>query len=551
MRFAQMLSAMICLAALLASSVPSQLVHSGTYAAKVIWNDPGWVSGMDTGLDRQSTRVPVTGGNNFELAFWIRDAGDLGIGVQNIDVRIAQFDSGGAFVGDLNLTSFPHDTCPANWTEFTYTGTFAASAATVNMAFRPVWQGSSAFLIDDVALTDTTTSTALTITNAGFEDWPDPMAAPADWRHFAAGGAAGEIARVGTPSPGVNYASPFYHVITQAEMEAALGSALAGTGSPGLATLVNNNVFCAQDPSSSLGVVGAFWEIDYDADTDTLNAVTLIATEAEAVAGDASSDDSDLDLSGFAVSGETVWMLDNQTTPDQLVVFDLSGPTTAISGIALATQTGGFDSELAIFPTLGTIVFGDTANNAFAQYSVVTTTESQLISNATLAAGTGGTPDIDAQAGPKEIPGTTDFVWWDEDFGGGSGNLYRVDQAGTLTLLVDPAAFPGGTSPDPGIANLEATSDGAVFAFVSGFASSGNGILVREDDGTLHFFDDATLEAGFGVTVGDDDRGFATRETATGVDLFFGTDENAGDILVMHFPLASAPTAVDEFALYR
>jgi hypothetical protein len=248
----------------------------------------------------------------------------------------------------------------------------------------------------------------------------------------------------------VNYANPFYRVITQSEQETAIGTPLGGAGNPGLAILSDGNLFVTQDPGGSLQ--GVFWELDYNAVSDTLSSATALFTEADVVAADNDTNDTGLALSGFAVSGETVYMLDDLGLGDEIIVVDLSGVSPALSGIPVSADAGFFDSALAVFPTLGTLVFGDSVIEEFAQYNVVTDTESVLISNATLAAGTSGTPSIDSQGGPIDIPGTTDFVWYDEDFSGGTGNVYRVDQAGNLDLppLSVPAAMLGLGSMPPG-----------------------------------------------------------------------------------------------------
>ena len=175
----------------------TQDVHSGQYAARLEWTNQ-WVGGMDSGLDRQNSLIPIQGAHDYTFKAWVRSANSELDDV--FDFRFADFTESETHIAD---DAKPWTTTSNDWVRYSFTHTADTNTAFLNVAFRIVNTNGGAIVIDDVTLHDDTDSTTVTITNAGFEDWPgaenDP---PTDWRFFEVGGADGSITRIeATPTP--------------------------------------------------------------------------------------------------------------------------------------------------------------------------------------------------------------------------------------------------------------------------------------------------------------------------------------------------------------
>ncbi len=188
----------LCMSFLMFGSVFARQVHSGQYAARLEWTN-AWESGMDSGLDRQDTLLPVVGGNTYTIKAWVRNGRP---GEENVyKVTLADFadEEGSNHLGDDEQPwTNPKDT----WDRYTYTHVTDSSANYMNVAFRMVTTSGGAIVIDDVTVYDDDAASTVTFTNPGFEDWPglefDP---PTDWRFFEAGGAEGSITRIEAETP--------------------------------------------------------------------------------------------------------------------------------------------------------------------------------------------------------------------------------------------------------------------------------------------------------------------------------------------------------------
>jgi hypothetical protein len=116
---------------------------------------------------------------------------------------------------DLNGTSIPHS-------YRNYTAAFVATASSTNLSFA--FREDPAFLfLDDVTVTDTTSSTPVTVVNGGFESGPVGASAPTGWTFLNSFGAtfAGVVGNTaGAAHSGSNYyvdgAVQAYDGITQA-----------------------------------------------------------------------------------------------------------------------------------------------------------------------------------------------------------------------------------------------------------------------------------------------------------------------------------------------
>ena len=170
--------------------------HSGSYAAYLEWTNQ-WESGMDSGLDRVGAYLPVQGGHDYTLSVWVRGGNEEVTDM--FRCTFADFDESDNWLGDdaQDVTSTTNE-----WQKYDYTHTAEADAQTLNVAFRIFNTNGGAIIMDDVTFQDDTLTSAITVSNGGFENWPgDGATAPPDWRFFEAGGAEGAIIRVEEEAP--------------------------------------------------------------------------------------------------------------------------------------------------------------------------------------------------------------------------------------------------------------------------------------------------------------------------------------------------------------
>jgi PEP-CTERM motif len=119
----------------------------------------------------------------------------------------------GPVILDLNGTPVPH-------TYQQYTASFTANSTTTNLSFA--FREDPAFLfLDDVTMQNTTTNTAVTVVNGGFEQGPVGASAPTGWTYLNTFGAeAGGEVEANNPHTGnnayVDGAVQAYDAITQA-----------------------------------------------------------------------------------------------------------------------------------------------------------------------------------------------------------------------------------------------------------------------------------------------------------------------------------------------
>lgn len=168
-------------------------VHSGQNAVRISNATPQWHPGDVVGLDRQYNQIRIYGGHKLKIGFWIRSDNQSTCTVDS--ATVASFSNTG-FIKDTDL--FKKRQFGPEWelNEFDYDA--PAEATRINLAFKPVIEEHSAFLIDDVSVKDMASNLEL-LSNGGFEDWQATSTTPKGWRFFASPGTSASLERA-TPT---------------------------------------------------------------------------------------------------------------------------------------------------------------------------------------------------------------------------------------------------------------------------------------------------------------------------------------------------------------
>jgi hypothetical protein len=352
------------------------------------------------------------------------------------------------------------------------------------------------------------------------------------------------------PPPPISFAGANFGIITQEEIETMLG--ITFEGDPGIAMALDSDdssLILMTDPSSSLGVVGRLVDLDPVAGT-----ATLVATEAELIAGSQNASETDQDISGIVVSGDIIYLLDSGGDEHQILAVDRSGglPVTSanisVVNAAPIAETGNFDSQLALIG--GEFIIGDPGTGNFIAINATTGAQTVALTSAQVLTGTGGTGSGFNAAGPVNYPGASVFVWNDSDFDGGTGNLYVVDPSGpTFTERLAASASPGG---DPDMSQLAIDSEGVIYTWGSFIGdSTGEALQVVEADGTHHIFTDDIIATQLGIDpadIGFYGRGVAVTRDATEVTVYWSTSDSGGDVFSATF---GTSTPVQSWEIYR
>jgi len=191
-KFIKLILLILCFSIGINIIIVGQMVHSGNNAAKIEYVTIG-TPGADYGFDRVDTKIAVTGSHQLQVKAWVK-AGRPSIN-DEWWIRAAAYQDT-TWLGDTELGQYTQAT--ETWTEYSFNYTLPASANFININVKVRLPDGAMIVVDDVSIIDVTAgNTPLTLSNAGFEDWPGNRTdVPTDWRPFATNNGIYEVSRV-------------------------------------------------------------------------------------------------------------------------------------------------------------------------------------------------------------------------------------------------------------------------------------------------------------------------------------------------------------------